>query len=186
LQQIGLGSRVAYAVANLLIPEKKRPPLEERSISSPILIDSSEGLVINYARCCHPIPGDHIMGHLSPGRGLVVHQETCKNLDEIRDNQEKCIPLTWSAAVPGEIPCDIKVAMTAKQSIKALLPSPVPEQNVSNDQIRVNERDDHTKVVALTVRVKKRNPLANNMRQIRTLKSVQKVYRIKNKPPLPY
>src|SRR5690606_17592242 len=121
LQQIGLGSRVAYAVANLLIPEKKRPPLEERSISSPILIDSSEGLVINYARCCHPIPGDHIMGHLSPGRGLVVHQETCKNLDEIRDNQEKCIPLTWSAAVPGEFPCDIKVEVAAERGIIAIL-----------------------------------------------------------------
>src|SRR5690606_33791402 len=134
----------------------------------------------SYARCCHPIPGDHINGHLSPGRGLVVHQETCKNLDEIRDNQEKCIPLTWSAAVPGEFPCDIKVEVAAERGIIAILASRVTEQNASIDQIRVNERDAHTNVVALTVRVKNRIHLANIMRRIRTLKSVQKVYRIKN------
>ncbi|MFA5632049.1 MAG: RelA/SpoT family protein [Porticoccaceae bacterium] len=180
LQQIGLGSRVAYAVANLLVPENKRSQQDEKGVNSPVLIDSADGLIISYARCCHPIPGDHIMGHLSPGRGLVVHQETCKNLDDIRDNPEKCIPLNWSASVVGEFPCEIKVEMASERGIIAILASRVTEQNASIDQIRVNERDAHTNVVALTIRVKNRVHLANIMRRIRILKPVQKVYRIKN------
>ena len=180
LQQIGLGSRVAYAVANLLIPENKRSKVDERAVNSPILIDSSEGLIISYAKCCHPIPGDPIMGHLSPGRGLVVHQESCKNLDDIRDNPEKCIPLNWSASVEGEFPCDVKVEMASERGIIAILASRVTEQNAPIDQIRVNERDAQTNIVVLTVRVKNRIHLANIMRRIRTLKPVQKVYRVKN------
>jgi GTP diphosphokinase / guanosine-3',5'-bis(diphosphate) 3'-diphosphatase len=180
LQQIGLGSRVAYAVANILIPEKKRSKLENSGTNSPILIDSAEGLIISYARCCHPIPGDHIMGHISPGRGLVVHQETCHNLNDIRDSAEKCIPLNWSETVDGEFPCDLKVEVASERGIIAILASRITEQNASIDQIRVNERDVYTNVVAITVRVKNRVHLANIMRRIRTLKPVQKVYRSKN------
>lgn len=180
LQQIGLGSRVAYAVANVLIPEKKRSKLENTGVNSPILIDSADGLIINYGRCCHPIPGDHIMGHISPGRGLVVHQESCRNLNDIRDSAEKCIPLHWSAEVDGEFPCDLKVEVASERGIIAILASRITEQNASIDQIRVNERDVYTNVVAITVRVKNRVHLANIMRRIRALKPVQKVYRAKN------
>ncbi|MAT50900.1 MAG: bifunctional GTP diphosphokinase/guanosine-3',5'-bis(diphosphate) 3'-diphosphatase [Porticoccaceae bacterium] len=180
LQQIGLGSRVAYAVANLLVPESKRKPPDARSVNSPILIDSSEGLLVSYARCCHPIPGDPIMGHISPGRGLVVHLESCKNLDDIRLNPEKCIPLTWSPTVDGEFTAEIRVEVAAERGIIAILASRVTDQNATIEQIRVNERDAHTNIVALTLKVKNRVHLANIMRRIRNLKPVQKVYRIKN------
>ncbi|HLS97884.1 MAG: RelA/SpoT family protein [Porticoccaceae bacterium] len=181
LQQIGLGSRVAYAVANLLVPEAKRKPADNpKSVNSPVMIDSAEGLLLSYARCCHPIPGDMIMGHISPGRGLVVHLETCKNLNDIRLNPEKCIPLNWSPAVDGEFPTDIRVEVAAERGIIAILASRVTEQNATIEQIRVNERDAHTNIVTLTLKVKNRLHLANIMRRIRTLKSVQKVARIKN------
>jgi RelA/SpoT family (p)ppGpp synthetase len=181
LEQIGLGSRVAYAVANLLVPENKRvKPQDAARGNSPILIDSSDGLIISYAKCCHPIPGDHIMGHISPGRGLVVHQESCKNLDDIRLNPEKCIPLNWSPTVEGEFTADVKVEVAAERGIIAILASRVTEQNAPIEQIRLNERDAHTNIVALTVKVKNRIHLANIMRRIRTLKPVQKVYRVKN------
>lgn len=181
LQQIGLGNRVAYAVANLLVPESKRKPADStKSISSPVLIDSADGLLLSYARCCHPIPGDLIMGHLTPGRGLVVHQETCNNLNEIRLNPEKCIPLSWSPTVDGEFLAELRVEVAAERGIIAILASRVTEQNASIEQIRVNERDAHTNIVTLTLKVKNRIHLANIMRRIRTLKSVQKVARNKN------
>ncbi|MFA5494446.1 MAG: RelA/SpoT family protein [Porticoccaceae bacterium] len=180
LQQIGLGSRVAYAVANLLVPETKRKPADSRGVNSPVLIDSAEGLLLSYARCCHPIPGDPIMGHISPGRGLVVHIEGCNNLNDIRLNPEKCIPLTWSPAVDGEFLTEVRVEVAAERGIIAILASRVTEQNATIEQIRVNERDAHTNIVSLALKVKNRIHLANIMRRIRALKSVQKVSRIRN------
>lgn len=76
LEQIGLGNRLAYAVANLMAPPSMRKEIAPEEFDSPIMIDTSDGLIINYARCCHPIPGDPILGHLSPGRGLVVHRDS--------------------------------------------------------------------------------------------------------------
>src|SRR5690554_1134505 len=180
LQQIGLGSRVAYAVANLLVPETKRKPADSRGVNSPVLIDSAEGLLLSYARCCHPIPGDPIMDHISPGRGLVVHIEGCNNLNDIRSNPEKCIPLTWSPAVDGEFLTEVRVEVAAERGIIAILASRVTEQNATIEQIRVNERDAHTNIVSLALKVKNRIHLANIMRRIRALKSVQKVSRIRN------
>jgi len=120
------------------------------------------------------------MGHISPGRGLVVHMENCKNLNDIRLNPEKCIPLNWSPSVDGEFTTEIKVEVAAERGIIAILASRVTEQNATIEQIRVNERDAHTNIVALTLKVKNRVHLANIMRRIRTLKPAQKVYRIKN------
>jgi RelA/SpoT family (p)ppGpp synthetase len=180
LQEIGLGNRVAYAVANLLVPENKRKIPKAKAAAGPITIEAAEGLLISYARCCHPIPGDHIMGHISPGRGLVVHMETCKNLDDIRLNPEKCIPLNWSDNAEGDFTADIRVEVDAERGIIAILASRVTEQNANIEQIRINERDAHTNIVALTLRVKNRVHLANIMRRIRTLKPVRKVYRVKN------
>ena len=97
LQQIGLGNSVPFAVANLLVPANKRKISDDKKNSTlPVVIDASEGLLLQYARCCHPIPGDPILGHMTPGKGLVIHLESCRNLKEIRSNPEKCMSLTWS------------------------------------------------------------------------------------------
>ncbi|RLA46472.1 MAG: guanosine-3',5'-bis(diphosphate) 3'-diphosphatase [Gammaproteobacteria bacterium] len=180
LQQIGLGNRVAYAVANVLVPEAKRKPSTNTNPDSPILVDNADGLITSYARCCHPIPGDHVLGHLSPGRGLVVHRESCKNLSDIRDNAEKCIPISWSPVVRGEFPVELKLEIISDRGIIATLAARITDQDATIDQITVNERDTHTSVVDLVISTQNRVHLANIMRRIRSLKAVQTVQRVKN------
>ncbi len=180
LEQIGLGNRIAYAVANILIPEAKRRTGPPSSLDSPILIDNADGLITNYARCCHPIPGDPILGHLSPGRGLVVHRDSCKNMSDIRGNAEKCMPLNWSPSVRGEFPVELKLEIISDRGIIATLAARITDQDASIDQIRVNERDAHTSVVDLVISARDRSHLANIMRRIRGLKAVQTIQRVKN------
>ncbi len=180
LQQIGLGSRMAYAVANLLVPEDKRKPANTAAVDSPILIDSYDGLVIRYARCCHPIPGDPINGHLSPGRGLVVHRATCKNITEIRGNPEKCISLHWSQAIKDDFPVELKVEIAEERGIIAMLANRITDQDANIDHIAVSERDAHTSIVSLVLKVHHRSHLAEIMRRIRSLKSVQRVHRVRS------
>ncbi len=180
LQQIGLGNRVAYAVANVLIPEGKRKPVATASLDSAILVDNADGMVTSYARCCHPIPGDPILGHLSPGRGLVVHRDSCKNLSDIRGNAEKCMTLSWSPTVRGEFPVELKLEIISDRGIIATLAARISDQDATIDQISVNERDAQTSVVDLVIGARDRIHLANIMRRIRSLKAVQTVQRVKN------
>ncbi|MDF1831689.1 MAG: bifunctional (p)ppGpp synthetase/guanosine-3',5'-bis(diphosphate) 3'-pyrophosphohydrolase [Porticoccaceae bacterium] len=179
LQQIGLGNRVAYAVANLLVPEKKRN-VSPTNLHSPILVDNTDGLITSFARCCHPIPGDLILGHISPGRGLVVHRDTCKNLNEIKSNTEKCMPLSWSPAVNGEFPVELKLEVYSDRGIVATLAARITEQDATIDQINIKEQDAHSSIINLIIGVKDRIHLANIMRRFRGLKTVKAVYRLKN------
>ena len=143
LQQIGLGNRMAYAVANLMAPPSLRKENIPAEFESPIMIDTREGLIINYARCCRPIPGDLILGHLSPGKGLVVHRDSCNNLNEIRTNVEKCMPLNWSPKVKGDFSVELKVELLSERGIIATLASRISESETAITQISIEERDAH-------------------------------------------
>jgi len=156
LQQIGLGDRMAYALANLMAPPSMRKDIIPEEFESPIMIDTREGLIINYARCCYPIPGDNILGHLSPGKGLVVHLDACKNLDEIRTNIEKCMPLSWSSKVKGDFSVAFKVELVSERGIIATLASRISEAEAIILKIQTEEREGHSIIVDLLVEVKGR------------------------------
>ena len=182
LQQIGLGNRVPFAVANVLVPEDKRKIVDGKKNSTlPVLIDASDGLLLHYARCCHPIPGDPIFGHISPGKGIVIHLESCRNLKEIRSNPEKCMSLTWSPDVRGEFAVELKVEVTPERGFIAALASRMTEKDATIERISVNEKDAFTSIVDVVLTVRDRIHLADILRRARGLKLVHRIYRVKNK-----
>lgn len=182
LQQIGLGNRVPFAVANVLVPEDKRKIADGKKNSTlPVIIDASDGLLLHYARCCHPIPGDPILGHISPGKGIVIHLESCRNLKEIRSNPEKCMSLTWSPDVRGEFAVELKVEVTPERGFIAALASRITEKDATIERISVNEKDAFTSIVDVVLTVRDRIHLADILRRARGLKPVHRIYRVKNK-----
>ena len=181
LQQIGLGNSMPFAVANLLVPPSKRKIREEkRNPSLAVVIDASEGMLVQYGKCCHPIPGDPILGHASPGKGLVVHLESCRNLKEIRSNPEKCMPLSWSAEVQGEFPVEVKVEITPERGFVAALASRMTEENATIEKINIIEKDPYTSIVDVVISVRDRIHLADILRRARSLPPVRRIYRVKN------
>ncbi|HEX5764606.1 MAG TPA: bifunctional (p)ppGpp synthetase/guanosine-3',5'-bis(diphosphate) 3'-pyrophosphohydrolase, partial [Woeseiaceae bacterium] len=91
-EQLGLGERLAPLTARLLVgagSENGAP----RTAS--LTIAGTEGVVVSYAKCCHPVPGDEVMGYLSSGRGVVIHRNVCGNLSNFRKQSEKWIAVTW-------------------------------------------------------------------------------------------
>src|SRR5690606_228975 len=165
LEDIGLGNRIAYAIAKLLQtdPEVKT---KGGSIYSPLTIDSSEGMLITFARCCRPIPGDPIIGHISSGKGLVIHQEACRNIAEFRNNPEKISHVNWAPTVSGEFLVDVRVEVESERGIIATLATRITEQGASIEHINVQERDAHNSVIHLCIGVHNRVHLANIMRRI--------------------
>tara|TARA_B110000046_G_C13003888_1_gene403436 strand:- start:41 stop:2050 length:2010 start_codon:yes stop_codon:yes gene_type:complete len=182
LQQIGLGNRVPFAVANLMVlPNKRVVSDDHKNPNLPVVIDSSQGLVLQYGRCCHPIPGDPILGHMTPGKGLVIHLESCRNLKEIRSNPEKCMSLLWSPVVKGEFAVELKAEVTPERGFIAALASRMTEEDATIEHISVNEKDAFTSIVDVVLTVRDRIHLADIMRRARSLKSVRRIYRVKNK-----
>ncbi len=181
LKQIGLGNRVPLAIANLIVPTEKQPSKDiQRTPTLPLEVGSEKGLLLQYGKCCHPIPGDPILGHLSPGKGLVVHLESCRNLSDLRSNPEKCTPMMWSSNVNGQFPVALKVEITPERGFIAALASRITEQEATIEKINAFDKDAYTRIVDLVLTVRDRIHLANTLRRIRSLAPVRRLYRVRN------
>jgi len=176
LEDIGLGNRMAYVIARrLLASDDEELPSDEGSLA----IRGTEGLVLNYAKCCTPIPGDPIVGHLSAGKGMVVHMDTCRNISEVRHNPDKCIPLSWSKDVTGEFNVELRVELEHQRGLIALLAGSVNAADGNIEKIGMDERDGRISVVQLVVSVHDRVHLARVIRKLRTIQGVIRITRVK-------
>ncbi|WP_231759023.1 bifunctional GTP diphosphokinase/guanosine-3',5'-bis pyrophosphate 3'-pyrophosphohydrolase [Microbulbifer elongatus] len=176
LEEIGLGNRAAFSAAKLLIPPGTTET-EASSISSPLTIEAQEGMLISFARCCRPIPGDTIMGHISSGKGVVIHRDTCRNTAELREHPENIMAVAWSPDVKGEFLGDVRVEVESERGIIARLATRITEEGASIEQIHVDEKDAQHSVIALTLEVANRVHLAQVMKRLRNLPAVIKIAR---------
>ncbi|WP_425917590.1 bifunctional GTP diphosphokinase/guanosine-3',5'-bis pyrophosphate 3'-pyrophosphohydrolase [Pseudomonas sp. GWSMS-1] len=174
LEDIGLGNRMAYVVARRLLSDNGEA---QPSSEGPLAIRGTEGLVLSYAKCCTPIPGDPIVGHLSAGKGMVVHLDSCKNIGEIRHNPEKCIQLSWAKDVTGEFNVELRVELEHQRGLIALLAGSVNAADGNIEKISMDERDGRISVVQLVVSVHDRVHLARVIRKLRGLIGVIRITR---------
>ncbi len=150
------------------------------SASAPVAIRGTEGFMVSYANCCHPIPGDAIEGYLSSEKGMVVHRETCNNLADMRDNRERLVALRWDSEVEGEYRAELRIEVENRRGMIAVLATRINSMDVNIDKISTEDKDYQFTYVNLAMQVQNRVHLAKIMKRLRTLSSVRKVTRISN------
>jgi GTP pyrophosphokinase len=174
-EQVGLGERLAPVVAGMLAQRSdelesapdKRKPLE---------IAGTEGMVVNYAHCCYPIPGDEIVGFMSSGRGIVIHRGTCRNLAEYRKQPSKWIPVNWTRGVKAEFDSEILVRTLDRVGLLAEVAGRISATHTNIEHVRVDTEGDSS-TLAFRRKVRDRRPLALVVRSIRTIPGVVRVSR---------
>ena len=178
LEAIGLGQRMAYVVARRLLNEAEAAAAGKTEESS-MIIHGTEGMVVSFARCCRPIPGDSILGHISFGSGIVVHRDNCRNLSEIRDNPDKCVTLRWAEKTEGDFNVNLKLEIEHQRGIIARIATLVTEMDASLERISVDERDARLSTLTLEVLVSNRVHLARIMKKLRLIPEVNRVVRLR-------
>jgi guanosine-3',5'-bis(diphosphate) 3'-pyrophosphohydrolase len=181
LEDIGMGNRLAPLVARklsgVLIGDDRND--EDEDDRRPLAIRGSEGLMVTYAKCCYPLPGDTIIGHLSAGRGIVVHRDTCKNLlAEMRGAPEKCIALDWDKDVGQEFSAGLRIELMNKRGVLATVANSVSELGSNIDTIDMAEKDPTLSIINVTLIVKNRIHLARIIKRLRTLDNIVRIHRI--------
>ena len=180
-EDIGLGNRMASLVARrLLVARDTDIDLEEMNDDAPLAIKGTEGLVVNFAKCCSPIPGDPILGNASSGRGLVIHTETCKNVQDVRGNPEKCVILSWDKDIDSEFSVDLRLYLENRKGIVAELAAAVTQADANIEGISVEDRDAQLSVTQIQLSVQGRKHLARVIRRLRNIRGINKIVRIKN------
>ena len=180
LEDIGLGNRMAYIVARRLIPGDDNDNQLTSQEDTAMAIRGAEGMLMSFAKCCYPIPGDPIVGYVSAGKGMVVHRETCKNVSEVRNDPKKYVNLRWDPTVGGEFTVELRVELEQQRGIIATLANAISSAEANIEKIATSDRDAQFSIVNLTLTVRNRVHLARVIRKVRLLKAVSKASRMKN------
>jgi RelA/SpoT family (p)ppGpp synthetase len=192
LSDIGLGNRLAAVVARQIVTNP--PPIAASgfaltrrfkklltrggdSLKPALAIRGTEGVVVTYGRCCHPIPGDPILGFLSAGRGIVIHTEDCPNVSKYRKHPEQWIDVRWEEHIDGVFTVAVRVDVHNQRGVLAKVAAAISEQDANIDTVTFDDRDGRYTTMEFTVEVKDRVHLASVMRRIRSLDSVVRINR---------
>jgi len=174
LGELGLGNRSALVIAQKLT---QKDSATDEDTTAPLIIAGTEGLVVSFAKCCHPIPGDPIHGFISAGRGIVVHQATCKNTVKLRTQNEKWLDVAWSEDIAREFPVDIVVHAKNQRGVLATIAVAVSETDSNIDNVIVDERDGGYSDSRLTIEVTGRQHLAQVIRRLRRVDLIERITR---------
>jgi guanosine-3',5'-bis(diphosphate) 3'-pyrophosphohydrolase len=186
LESMGLGSQIPLAVARRLAFAVKDEALEEEKekqkatrllAKQPLIIKGSEGLVVTFADCCRPIPGDVIVGILAAGHGMVIHREECKEVKHLHGTPT-CIYLSWQDETPGEFYTEIVADVRNKRGVLAELAATISHSAADIEDVKVKDKDGRYSEVSMLVMVRDRKHLAQVLRRIRALETTIRVVRV--------
>ena len=177
LQEVGLGNRIAAIVARQLIEKPVRTKTRTNRNSVPLTIRGTEGMVVNFPKCCRPIPGDPILGFVTTGRGIVVHHQTCPNVTEFRNHPDKWLDVAWEEGIDSNFPTNIRVDVTNQRGVLAKIATEIAARNANIVSVEMHDKDDRYTTLKFVVEVSDRLHLANIIRRIRNMPHVSRISR---------
>jgi GTP pyrophosphokinase len=181
LADIGLGKRLSFVVAQALtkVPGKADDAQTTAPAKSGALtLRGVEGVAIQYAKCCRPIPGDTIVGQFRRGQGLLVHTRDCVTLKKQRLDAAELVDVEWAADVQGVFETGMRLLVADRRGLLADLAMAIADADANIDTVSM-ERPDGGDVLAMffAVQVRDRRHLAQVMRSLKRVPDVKRAQR---------
>ena len=191
-EKLGLGERLAPLVARRLMPAgaaAAAPAAAATGQSSPaaagaeaggpapLAVAGTEGLLVSYASCCHPLPYEPIMAFLSAGRGIIIHREICGNVEDYHKHPEKWLPVTWQHKIARQFPAQIRIESVNRLGVLAALSAAIANTQTNVVHVTIEQHDAETSVIVFVLEVTDRKQLARVMREVRRMPDVLRVER---------
>jgi GTP pyrophosphokinase len=187
LADIGLGRRLAAVVARQLalgaVPENPdedspTPRTATASPHSPVLIRGTEGMAVQLASCCHPIPGDSIVGHIRKGQGLAVHQSECVHAQRARRaDPERWIELQWANDSTANFTVGLDVGVLNERGVLGRIAVAIAEGDSNILNVHVEDEEAQVALIHFKIQVRDRTHLARVIRSLRRVKHVVQIAR---------
>src|SRR2546427_747630 len=177
---IGLGKRLAAIVARKLLTLTEPRQAEGKGPAGSIVIHGSEGLAVQFAKCCNPIPGDPIVGFIKKGQGLVVHTHDCPTAAKSRGDPEKWLDVQWAPETDKMFDVGIRVTVANQRGVLAKVATEIAEAGSNIDNVNMDEERSLYTTMHFTLQVANRLHLAKVMRALRRIPEVVRIARGKD------
>jgi GTP pyrophosphokinase len=179
LADIGLGKRLSAVVARRLLSRGEPGPNEAPARGS-VIIHGSEGMAVQFAQCCRPIPGDPIIGVISKGLGMVIHTHDCSVIAKARHDPERVLDVAWDPETRKLFEVSIKLVAANQRGVLAKVAAEIAEagSNIQNVAVDPEDGSSYTNMF-FTLQVSNRLHLARIMRALRRIPEVVRITRVK-------
>jgi guanosine-3',5'-bis(diphosphate) 3'-pyrophosphohydrolase len=179
LADIGLGKQLAIVVARRLLMIGE-PEGESNRLPGTVTIRGSEGMALQFAKCCHPIPGDPIIGYVKKGQGLIVHTHDCVVARKMRGDPDKWLDVEWAPDTRKLFSVNIRLVVSNERGVLAKLAAAISESEANIDNVSLEPGDSTAySNIHFTLQVHNRLHLAQIMRGLRRIPEVIRITRLK-------
>lgn len=177
--EVGLGSRMASVAAQQYIQLLNPQNQSESAVdATPLVIKGTEGVVLHYAKCCQPLPGEAISGFLDSGKGIFVHLDACQELHKLQAQYaDKIVFLSWQDDVGIDMPVSMTIEVLNKPGLLADISSALGALKVNIHSIYAKEINQEYGKLALTVTLNSQKHLQRLVKRLLSVDGVEKVYR---------
>jgi GTP pyrophosphokinase len=152
----------------------------EAAAAGSVVIHGSEGMAVQFARCCKPIPGDPIIGLISKGQGMVIHTHDCPVIARTRADPDRLLDVAWATETRKLFEVSIKLVVANRRGVLAQVAAEIAEGGSNIQNVSVNPGDDGTYTDMLfTLQVSSRLHLARILRALRRIPEVVRINRVK-------
>ena len=178
LADIGLGKRLSAVVARRLLSRGEPGPNEAPARGS-VIIHGSEGMAVQFAQCCRPIPGDPIIGIISKGLGMVIHTHDCSVITKARHDPDRVLDVAWDPETRKPFEVSIKLVAANQRGVLAKVAAEIAEagSNIQNVAVDPEDGSSYTNMF-FTLQVSNRLHLARIMRALRRIPEVVRITRV--------
>ena len=182
LIDIALGKRVNIMVAHQLstIVSGQSSVGRQEKFLDVISIKGSEGMAIDLADCCHPIPGDPILGYIDKDRGLIIHTHECNEIKKIKVDPEKWVDVEWEPNPDRLFKVKLDILVSNERGVLAKITSVIAEMESNIDKLTTEESDGGGfTTINFLIEVRSRVHLADIIRSLRKIEQVSRITRFK-------
>ena len=187
LTDIALGKRVNIMVAHQLttIMDGIKKTQNQTKLLDVITIKGSEGMAIQLASCCHPIPGDPILGFINKDRGLIIHTHDCPAIRKFNLDPDRWLDVEWEANADSLFKVNLDVLVWNEKGMLAKIAAVIAESNSNIDNVSLQESDGSKFAnINFIVQVKDRIHIADLIRNLRKIDKISRVNRVKALKPI--
>ncbi|MDP8566261.1 RelA/SpoT family protein [Methylophilus aquaticus] len=180
LTDIGLGKRNSLMVAHQLLAHPAESDDKSTKTLDTITIRGSEGMAVQFAQCCRPIPGDPILGFINKDKGLVIHTHDCPAIRKFKLDPEKWLDVEWDADQKKLFKVNLRITVSNERGMLAKIAATIASAESNIDNVSVEDSDgSQYSNVNFTVQVHNRVHLADLIRNLRKIQQVVRINRVK-------
>ena len=183
LMDIALGKKVNVMVAHQLtnLMDGVASNKKQTKMLDVITIKGSDDMAIQLANCCHPIPGDPILGYINKDKGLVIHTHDCKIVNELSLEHDRWVDVEWEPDSEKLFNVRLSVLVVNERGMLGKIASVIADAESNIDNVSLQDMDGSPfATLNFVVQVRHRLHLAELIRNLRKITKVNKITRVKN------